>query len=44
MQPTSPGPKALNHSIGDTIKQFKRHTQPIQCYTGNSQLIRKKGK
>ena len=44
MQPTSPGPNPLNHSIGDMGKQFKCHTQPIQRYTDNSQLIRKKGK
>ena len=44
MQPTSPGPNPLNHSIGDTVKQFKRYTKSIQQYTDNSQLIKKKGK
>ena len=44
MQLTSPGPNPLNHSTGDIVKQFKRHTQPIQRYTDNSQLFKKKGK
>ena len=35
-QPTSPCPNPLNHSIGDTVKQFKGHVQPIQCYADNS--------